>query len=80
MDQKQHTESENPFSVEKAWQTFLENREAAMALRDAFRQGEAEGAPVREQLLRAVEAVGRLTDNTIFLKIVHQALEARDRA
>ncbi len=80
MANEQSTAEENPFSMEKAWQTFVENRERAVSLRAAFEQGEAEGAPVREQLLRAVEAVGELTDNTIFLRIVQRALEAREQA
>ena len=71
---------ENPFSMEKAWQTFVENRERAVSLRAAFEQGKAEGAPVREQLVRAVEGGGKLTDNTIFLRIVQRALESRDQA
>lgn len=75
----QSTAEENPFSREKAWQTFQVNRERVITLRAAFRQGENEGAPVREQLLRAVEAIGKMTDNTIFLRIVQQALEARER-
>ena len=80
MAQQQNTANENPFSQEKAWETFLESREKATALREVFRQGEKEGAPAREQLLRAVEAVGWMTNNTIFLRIVQKALEARDQA
>ena len=80
MAQQQNTAGENPFSQEKAWETFLESREKAMALREAFYQGEKDGASVREQLLRAVEAVGWMTNNTIFLRIVKNALEARDQA
>lgn len=80
MAQQQNTASENPFSQEKAWETFLESREKAIALREAFRQDENGDAPVREQLLRAVEAVGWMTNNTVFLRIVKNALEARDQA
>ena len=32
----------------------------------------------RELLLKAAEALGRLTDNTILQRIVRKALEARD--
>ena len=79
MAQQENRAGENPFSQENAWKTFLESREKAIALRDAFQRGEKEGAPVREQLLRAVEAVGWMTNNTIFLRIVKKALEARDQ-
>ncbi|MBR2823000.1 MAG: hypothetical protein IKE24_04880 [Clostridia bacterium] len=78
MEEQRREVYENPFSKEKAWETFTENRERSIALREAFRKGALEGAPVREQILRAVEAVGRMTDNTIFLRIVKRALETRD--
>ena len=80
MAQRENTASENPFSQEKAWETFLDSREKAMTLREAFRHDEKEGAPVRGQLLRAVEAVGWMTNNTVFYRIVKKALEARDQA
>ena len=80
MGEHQSAVSENPFSQEKAWENFMENREKSLVLREAFRRGTTEAAPVRDQLLRAVEAVGRMTDNSIFLHIVQQALETRDQA
>ena len=69
----------NPFGREKAWRTWLENRDAVLRLRKEIRQGRESGATTREQLLRSVEIIGRLTDNTILLQIVRRALEARDR-
>ena len=72
-------EQENPFSKEKAWLTWQENRETAARLREELRQGQENGASTREQLLRSVEIIGRLTDNTILLPIVQRSLEARDR-
>ena len=72
-------EQENPFSKEKAWLTWQENRETAARLREELRWGQENGASTREQLLRSVEIIGRLTDNTILLPIVQRSLEARDR-
>ena len=72
-------EQENPFSKEKAWLTWQENRETAARLQEELRRGLENGASTREQLLRSVEIIGRLTDNTILLPIVQRSLEARDR-
>ena len=72
-------EQENPFSKEKAWLTWQENREMAARLREELRRGLENGASTREQLLRSVEIIGRLTDNTILLTIVQRSLESRDR-
>ena len=69
----------NPFSRERAWLTWQENQEAALRLREELRQGQENGASTREQLLRSVEIIGRLTDNTVLLPIVQRSLEARDR-
>ena len=70
---------QNPFSREKAWMTFQENMETAARLRDEVLQERAEGSvPERELLLKAVDALGRLTDNTILLRVVQKGLESRD--
>ena len=70
---------QNPFSPEKAWVTFQENRERALMLKSKAEEARREGsAPEREMLLQAVEALGLLTDNTILLRVVRKALEARD--
>ena len=69
----------NPFSREKAWRTWLENRDAALRLREEIREGRESGDPTRAQLLRSAEIIGRLTDNTILLPIVRRALETRDQ-
>lgn len=79
MTETEAVQDQNPFSPEKALRTWEENMERARALRDEIRRGQDEGAPVRDQLLRAAEAVGRLTDNTVFPRVVRRALEARDR-
>ena len=69
----------NPFGRERAWLIWQENRERACRLREEIRQGREDGSSTREQLLRCVEMIGLMTDNTIFLRIVQRALEARDR-
>ena len=69
---------QNPFSREKAWVTFQDNMEAARRLQEEIRQGRETGTVSdRELVLKAAEALGRLTDNTILLPVVRKALEAR---
>ena len=70
---------ENPFSKENALLTFRKNMATASRLREEASRGDS-GESTRERLLKAVEALGRFTDNTILLKIVREALEARDSA
>ena len=72
---------QNPFSREQAWMTFQKNMSEAARLQEEIRQGAEDGsASERELLLKASEALGRLTDNTILKRIVEKALEARDSA
>ena len=69
---------QNPFSREKAWVTFQDNMEAARRLQEEIRQNRETGtASDRELVLKAAEALGRLTDNTVLLPVVRKALEAR---
>ncbi len=68
----------NPFSPEKAWMTYQENMTEAERLRAEIREGLEQGAPERELLLKAAEAIGRLTDNTILRSLIQKALEARE--
>lgn len=69
---------QNPFSREKAWVTFQDNMEAARRLQEEIRQSRETGtASDRELVLKAAEALGRLTDNTVLLPVVRKALEAR---
>ena len=79
-EQNHAEEYVNPFSREAALQIWADNRKTSLRLREELQQGKENGMPVRDQLLRAVEIIGRMTDNTIFLRIVRQALEARDQA
>ena len=77
MDNKSSME-QNPFSREKAWQTYQENMRSARRLREEIRLGTESGENDRELLLRAVEALGFLTDNTILARIVRRSLEGRE--
>ena len=71
----------NPFSRENAWITFQKNMETAARMRDeVLREKEQGGAGDREMLMKATEALGCLTDNTILKKVVEKALEERDRS
>ena len=70
----------SPFSPEKAWQTWEDNRDTSLRLREEVRTAGDDAGTLRERLLKTVEIVGRLTDNTILLRIIRQALEARDQA
>ena len=76
MTEKAMTADQNPFSREKAWQTWQRNMTNARRLREEVRTDLQ--ASDRTRLLWAVEAIGCLTDNTVFLRIVQKALEARD--
>ena len=77
--EKRSAAAQNPFSRERAWLTFQENMREAARLREEVRQGKETGQESdRELLLKATEALGRLTDNTILLKVVQRALEARE--
>ena len=70
----------NPFSRETTYFTFLENMENASRLRAEIQKARAEGTGTdRELVLKAAEALGMLTDNTILYRIVSQALAKRDR-
>lgn len=71
--------AQNPFSAEKAWVTFQDHMEGARKLLEEIRKEQAEGtATDREMLLQAVDALGKLTDNTILYRVVRKGLEARD--
>ena len=72
---------QNPFSPERAYLTFQTNMEEAARLRDeVLRERETGEASDREMLLKAVDALGKATDNTILEKVIRRALEARDSA
>ncbi|MBQ9251363.1 MAG: hypothetical protein IJ188_06110 [Clostridia bacterium] len=72
---------QNPFSKEKALHTFRENMSRATELRAEIDAALAAGTGEdRDLVLKAAEALGRLTDNTILERLVRQALEARDQA
>ena len=76
---EQNEAFQNPFSKEKAWMTFQDNMTEAARLRDEILKGKEEGsASEKELLLKATEALGRLTDNTILKRIVEKALDARE--
>lgn len=69
----------NPFSPEKAYMDYLKNMSEAERLRDEVdRAMEAGGADERELLLKATQALGYLTDNSVVYKVVRKALEGRD--
>lgn len=68
---------ENPFSKEKAWATYRENMRVAARIKAELENPDCLWSE-REKLFQAVEAVGRLTDNTVLARIVRQAVEARD--
>ncbi len=78
--EKDRNGDQDPFSMERAWETFQENMHEARRLREEIRQGQADGAGERELLLKAAEALGRLTDNTVLKRVVQKGLEARDQA
>ena len=79
MDEKLQEALANPFSKENAYLTWRKNMETAERLRREIREAaENGGAPERELVIRAAEALGMMTDNTILGRIVRQALEGRD--
>ena len=69
----------NPFSMEKAFLTFQENMRIAAELKEEIDREAGKGTVSdRELLMKATEALGRLTDQTILVQIIRRALEARD--
>ena len=77
-DDRTEPEPPNPFSGELAWQTWLERKEKAAALADEIQADLHRGAPEREVLLKAVQAIGLMTDNSVFARVVEEALRRRD--
>lgn len=76
MEQK---ENFGPFSMEKAYQTYRDNMSEAARLKDEIENEKREGTGTdRELLLKTVEALGRLTDNTILKRIVEKSLRERE--
>ena len=69
----------NPFSMEKAFLTFQENMRTAAALKEEIDREAGKGTVSdRELLMKAAEALGRLTDQTILAQIIRRELEARE--
>ena len=77
-DTPAETAPQNPFSGELAWQTWLERKEKAAELADEIQGDLHRGAPERELLLKAVRAIGLMTDNSVFARVVEEALRQRD--
>jgi|GEM_PF-5321374 len=71
-------EEYGPFSPEKAYLTFRDNMDTSRRLMAEIKEGQAAGESDRVLLLKAVDALGRLTDNTILLPVIRRHLEARD--
>ena len=70
---------QNPFSMETAYLKYRENMAEASRMKAEIQSLRETGeVSTRELLLRTVEALGLLTDNTAFLRIMRNALEARD--
>lgn len=69
----------DPFSRENAWLTFQRNMEEAARLREEIRQGQESGALTeRELLIKAADALGRLTDNSVLRPAIEKSLAERD--
>ena len=67
----------NPFGIEKIYLTYQQNIHKSEELVYDITRGAKGDVPEHDLLLMAVEAIGCLTDNTVFLPLVKQALEAR---
>ena len=70
---------EDPFSREKAWVTYRTRMKDVQRLRNELRQElEGDTIPVRESLVKALDILGQVTDNSVVYRVIRQALEARD--
>ena len=69
----------DPFSPETAVRTLRSNREISERLLLEIDHGIDTGEQVRVLLDMAVEAIGRMTDNTILKRIIDKALENREK-
>ncbi len=70
-------EAFDPFSPELALKTCRENREVSERLIGEIREGLRNGEDQEELLLKATEAIGRMTNNTILKSLVEKALISR---
>ncbi len=70
---------EDPFSRENAYLKFARSVREATRLKAEIDRARASGdVPVREMLLKAVDALALLADNPVLPMIVRRELKARD--
>ena len=69
----------DPFSPETAVRTLRKNREISERLLCEIDHGIETGEQVRVLLDKAVEAISRMTDNTILKRIIDKALDSREQ-
>lgn len=69
--------TENPFSPGKTMETYEKNRKRSQTLLSEIQEGIQADEKAGVLLRKAVEAIGKMTDNTIFYSVVEKALEER---
>jgi len=67
----------DPFSMAEAYKTYQRNMHRAEELIYELTKGARGDVSEHDLLLMAVEALGRMTDNTALLPVVEKALAAR---
>ena len=75
MDMKQMEQDFDPFSPGNALKAWKNNHERTALLLAALEEGIESKEDGRSLLYKAVEAIGRMTDNSILLQVVSRSLE-----
>ena len=72
-------EEDSPFSQEHAYRTWIRQKEESERLVHEIRQGFEKQEGIHDQLIRAVQAIGFMTDNSIFARLVETSLKQREQ-
>lgn len=68
-------ENNNPFSKELAWTVFHQNAESINEFTEKCKKGIIDSENEHELLIKLLDLIGKMTDNTIFCSTVLQAME-----
>ena len=72
-------ETDSPFTQENAYLKWVRQKEESERLVRELRQGFESKENSRAQLIRAVQAIGLMTDNSIFARLVETSLKQREQ-
>ena len=72
-------ETDSPFSQEHAYCVWIRQKEESERLVQEIRQGFERKEGIHDQLIRAVQAIGFMTDNSILARLVETSLKQREQ-